>query len=128
MRNKFSNKWKSSKQPRKQRKYVHNAPLHTRHKFMSAHLNEDLIKKYKKRSFPLKKGDKVIIMRGQFKGMMGNVNKINIRKIKIYVDGAEVTKKDGSKAFYPIHPSNVKIKELNLEDKERIKAIERIAK
>src|SRR3989344_5786249 len=113
MKNKFSRKWKSSKQPRKQKKYIHNAPLHLRHKLMSSHLVEELIKKYKKRNIPVKKGDKVIIMRGQFKGVLGNVNKVNLKKLKIYVDGAEVIKKDGSKSFYPIHPSNVKIKELN---------------
>ncbi len=128
MRNKFSRKWKSSKQPRKQRKYVHNAPLNIRHKFLSAHLTEELIKKYKKRNFPVKKGDKVTIMRGQFKGTSGAINKVSMKKIRIYVDGAEVIKKDGTKTFYPIHPSKVMIKELNLEDKERKKAIERIAK
>ena len=128
MNKKFSRKWKSSKQPRKQRKYVFNAPLHIRHKFLSAHLAEELIKKYKKRNFPVKKGDKVLIMRGQFKGTSGVINKINIKKLRIYIDGAEVIKKDGTKTFYPIHPSKVMIKELSLDDKERKKAIERIAK
>jgi large subunit ribosomal protein L24 len=125
MRTKFSNKWKASKQPRKQRKYVYNAPLHTRNKFMAAHLSEELMKKYKRRNFPVKKGDSVMIMRGQFKGKTGNINSVNYKKIKVYVDGAEMLKKDGTKAFYPIHPSNLMIKELDLKDKERKKAIER---
>jgi len=125
MRTKFSNKWKASKQPRKQRKYVYNAPLHTRNKLMSAHLSEELIKKYKRRNFPVKKGDNVMIMRGQFRGKTGNVNSVNYKKIKVYIDGAEMMKKDGTKAFYPIHPSNIMIKELDLKDKERRKAIER---
>ena len=126
MRTKFSRKWKSSKQPRKQRKYIYNAPLHIRHKFFSAHLVKELIKKYKRRNIPVKKGDKVIVMQGQFKGKEGNVNKIDTKKIRIYVDNAEIVKKDGTKSFYPIHPSKVMIKELNLEDKERKKAIERL--
>lgn len=92
---------------------------------MSAHLSEELIKKYKRRNIPVRKGDKVTIMRGQFKGKLGSINKVNLRKLRIYIDGAEVIKKDGTKAFYPIHPSNVLIKEINLEDKERKKAVER---
>lgn len=126
MKNKFSRKWKSSKQARKQRKYVFNAPLNIRHKFLSAHLSEELMKKYKRRNFPVRKGDKVRIMSGQFKGISGIINKINLRKIKVYVDGAEVLKKDGTKAFYPLHPSKLMIQELDLKDKERKKAIERL--
>ena len=128
MKNKFSRKWKSSKQPRKQRKYVFNAPLHIKHKFLSAHLSEELIKKYKKRNFPVKKGAKLKVMSGQFKGISGIINRINLKKTRIFVDGAELIKKDGTKAFYPLHPSKVMIQELDLKDKERKKAIERIQK
>lgn len=124
-RTKFSRKWKSSTKASKQRKYNYNAPLHLRHKLMSAHLSEELIKKYKRRNFPVKKGDRVIIMRGQFKGTLGQITKVNLRKLRIYVEGVELKKKDGTKALYPIHPSNVKIKELDLEDKMRKQAIER---
>ena len=126
MKNKFSNKWKSSKQVRKQRKYILNAPLNKRQKMMSAHLSEELIKKYKKRNVPVRKGDKVVIMRGQFKGKLGKINKVNLKKLRIYVDGAEMIKKDGTKSFYPVHASNVMIKELNMEDKERKKSVERL--
>ncbi len=125
MKNKFSKKWIASTQPRKQRKYIANAPLNIKENLMSSHLSEELIKKYKRRNISVKKGDKVVIMRGQFKGKLGNINKVNLKKLRIFVDGAEMVKKDGTKAFYPIHPSNVMIKELNLEDKERKKAIER---
>ncbi|MBS3171184.1 50S ribosomal protein L24 [Candidatus Woesearchaeota archaeon] len=126
MRKAFSKKWISSKQPRKQRKYNANSPFNIRQKLMSAHLSEELIKKYKRRNISVKKGDKIIIMRGQFKGKLGLINKVNLRKLRIYVDGAEIAKKDGTKSFYPIHPSNVLIKELNLEDKERKKSVERL--
>ncbi|MEK6936761.1 MAG: 50S ribosomal protein L24 [Nanoarchaeota archaeon] len=126
MKNAFSKKWISSTQPRKQRKYIANAPFNIKQKMMSSHLSEELIKKYKRRNFPVKKGDKVIIMRGQFKGKLGLINNVNLRKLRIYIDGAEMTKKDGTKSFYPIHPSNVLIKELNLEDKERKKSVEKI--
>lgn len=56
-----------SKQPRKQRKARYNAPLHIRHKFMSAALSDELRDKYGKRSFPLRKGDTVRVVRETIK-------------------------------------------------------------
>jgi large subunit ribosomal protein L24 len=63
MKTDFSKSWKSSKQPRKQRKYLYNMDLHNVKKLMSAHLSKELMKKYGKRNIPIRKGDKVKIMR-----------------------------------------------------------------
>ncbi len=125
MKKKFSKSWKSSKQPRKQRKYRHNAPLHIRHKLMAAHLSKELRTKHKKRSFPVKKGDKVKVMRGQFEGTIGEISKVDMKNYKVNVAGAETKKKDGKKIQYPIHPSNLMIITLKLDDKKRVKALER---
>lgn len=119
MKTKFSNKWKSSKQPRKQRKYRYNAPLHIKHKFLAAHLSKELKDKYKKKAIPIRKNDTVKVFRGQFKGKSGKISKIILRKTKIYIEGIEQIKKDGTKTFYPIHPSNVIIVDIDLKDKIR---------
>jgi large subunit ribosomal protein L24 len=116
---KFSIKFRSSKQPRKQRIYRQKSPLHIKQKFVHAHLAKDLREKYNKRSLGLRKGDKVKIMRGQFNGKIGNVERIDLKKGKAIISGIEIMKKDGSKAFYPIYVSNLMITELNLDDKER---------
>ncbi len=121
MKKDWVSKWKSSKQPRKQRKYVYNAPLHIKRRFLSANLSKELRKKYGIRNIPLRKGDNVKILRGQFKKKVGKVNRVMVKKTKVYVDNIENVKKDGTKAFYPINPSNVQIIDLNLEDKRRIK-------
>ncbi|MBU1136442.1 MAG: 50S ribosomal protein L24 [Nanoarchaeota archaeon] len=115
----FSNSWKSSKQPRKQRKYRAKAPLHIKHKMMSANLDKELRKKYSKKSFPVKKGDLVKIMRGKFKGKTGKINKVNLRKLKISIEGMQTQKKDGTKINVYFDPSNVQIKELDLKDSRR---------
>ena len=125
MKKLFSKHWKSSKQPRKQRKYLAKAPLHIKHKFLGAHLSKELKSKYKIRSLPVRKEDEVIIKRGQFRGLRGKIEKVLLKRTRIYVVGAQINKKDGSKAYYPIHPSNVIITDLNLKDKERIKILER---
>lgn len=121
MKQKFNKNWKKSKQPRKQRKYSANAPLHLKGKFVSANLDKELRKKYHIRSLPVRKGDQVKIMRGGFKGKKGKVTKVIIKLSKIIIDGIQKKKKDGSKIDIKIQPSNVQIVELNLEDKKRIK-------
>jgi len=125
MKQRFSNKWIGSKQPRKQRKYRANAPLHIRRKMTSVHLSDILRKKYGKRNFPVIKGDNVKILRGGFKGKTGKVELVNLSKLKIRVENIYRTKKDGTKVSVWFDPSNLMIKELNLDDKMRKKALER---
>lgn len=125
MKNKFSKKWKASKQPRKQRKYRANAFLHIKHKFVSANLSKELRKKYNRRNIPLIKGDQVKIMRGEFKGKINKIEKVNIKKSRVMISNINRTKKDGSKIKVYFDPSNLQLTELNLEDKKRIRTLER---
>jgi large subunit ribosomal protein L24 len=122
----WSKHWKSSKKPGKQRKYVYNAPIHVRHKFLSAHLSKDLRVKYKKRSFSVRKGDEVQVMRGKFKKKTGKISRVDLNKIKVYIDGMTRKKVDGTEIQVPIHPSNLRIINLTLEDKKRINALTRV--
>ena len=128
MKKEFSTSWKSSSKPRKQRKYALKAPLHIKRKLVSAHLAESLRSKYKIRSLPLRKGDTVKVMRGQFKKKTGKVARVDLKQTRIYIEGIEMVKKDGSKIPYPIHPSNLLIENLVLEDKQRKELVERKTK
>jgi large subunit ribosomal protein L24 len=114
-----------SKQPRKQRRALFNAPKHVKIKILSAHLSDELRDKYKRRSFPIRKGDTVKIVRGDFKGFSGTVLAVDRDKMRIYVEGVTREKVDGSKVPIPIHPSKVIITKLNLDDKRRVEALER---
>ncbi|MBR9677640.1 50S ribosomal protein L24 [Candidatus Woesearchaeota archaeon] len=117
----YSTKWKASKESAKQRKYQLNAPLHKRAKLTSSNLSKDLRKKHGIRSIGLRLGDKVKIMRGQFKGTTGKVEKVIRKDYKAIISGINITKKDGSTTQYPIGASNLQIIELTLDDKKRIK-------
>lgn len=125
MKQKFSPKWIGSKQPRKQRKFRYNAPLHIRRKMISANLTKDLRKKYGKRNFPVVKGDNVRIMRGEFKNKTGKIENINMKKMQVSIEGIYRTKKDGTKVGVKFDSSNLQIKELELNDKKRKIALER---
>ncbi len=105
--------------PRKQRKQLYNAPLHKKRKWLAAHLSENLLLKYNRRSVPVIKGDTVKIMRGIFKGHENKVTKVNVKKGFVEVEGVTLTKADGKKVARPIHPSNLLITKLNLADKWR---------
>jgi len=120
MKTTFSKDWISSSQPRKQRKFRFNAPLHARGKFLHANLAKDLREKYTRKSLRVRKGDKVKVMRGQFKGKVGVVNSVDLTRSKIFVAGVDLMKKDGSKTAMPVQPSNVMIMELQLDDKKRV--------
>jgi len=114
-----------SKKPRKQRKFLFLAPNHIRRKLVAAHFSKELRQKYKTRSFPVRKGDEVEVMIGKFKKKRGKISRIDFKKYKVYVDGVTVKRTDGTERQAPVHASNLKIINLNLEDKRRIKALER---
>lgn len=114
-----------SKKPRKQRKFLYNAPLHLRRKMISAHLSKELREKYKRRSFPLRKGDEVKVMRGEFKGTIGKIVRIDTKKYKVYVDSVKKKRSIGTEYLVPLSPSNLMITKLNLDDKYRVKMLER---
>jgi len=120
----FSRTWKSSKKPTKQIKYRLKSQLHIKQKFVHAHLSKGLRTKYGKRNIGLRKGDKVRIMRGKFKKYENKIEKVDLKKTRVFVSGVEIAKKDGSKKLLAIHPSNLMITELNLDDKLRQKALE----
>ena len=116
----YSSQWKNSIKPKKQRKYLANAPLHTRRTIMSANLSKELRKDVNKRNIPIRKGDKVKIMRGRFKEKTAKVEKVLRKDYKLILEGIMIEKKDGTKVKFPIHYSNVQIIELDLADKKRI--------
>ena len=125
MKKKWSGKWIASKQPRKQRKFRHNAPMHVRQKFVSAHLSEIIRRRFGKRSLQLRKGDEVKVMRGKDKGFKGKVERIDLKTSKVYIEGLNVKKVDGSEVLKAIEPSNLLMMDPKMEDKRRQAIVER---
>ena len=71
----------------------------------------------------MKTGDLVKIMRGQFRDTEGKVIRVSYTDIRVYLDSALVTKADGKEVNIPIHPSNLMLVKLEL-DEERKQLIE----
>ena len=107
---KFSN---ATKQPRKKRKAFYNAPLHELQKLVGVHVAKALRKAgTKKRSMPVKKGDKVKVVSGKFRKREGRVVKVDLKKTRVFVEGIIVKKQGGKEVLVPLHPSNLMIVEL----------------
>jgi len=114
-----------TKDPSKQRKLLFNAPHHIRGKIMSVHLSRELRGTYGFRSLPIRAGDTVRILRGDYRDYEGRVTRVDREKYRVYIDGVSREKADGTTTPVPIHYSKVEIIKLNLEDEWRKKILER---
>lgn len=115
-----------SKQPRKQRKKVYKAPLHRRQKLLVATLDKKLRKKFNKRSMPLRKGDKVEVLRGSFKGIRSNVRDVDLKRLKVTLEDVKREKVEGTEVHIFLNPSNLKIIDPDMSDKKRQKIVKRV--
>ena len=84
-----------------------------------SNLSDNLKKQYNKKSTSVVKGDTVRIMRGEYKGVEGKVEKINTDKGKLSIEGVQREKIKGGQVKVLIHASNVKISSLNMDDNYR---------
>jgi len=108
-----------TKSPRKQRRRVRTAALHEKKSLLKCRLDEILQEEYGLRSLVVKKGDLVKIMRGQFRDTEGKVTAVSYKKVQVFLDNATLTKADGKEVAVPIHPSNLMLVKLELDDERK---------
>ena len=89
---------------------------HQRDKMVGAVLEESLRKQYGRKNIRVIKGDSVRIMRGEYKGVEGKVEKVNTEHATFHVEGIQREKIRGGQVKVPIHSSNVMVTSLNLDD------------
>ncbi|MBN1386755.1 50S ribosomal protein L24 [Candidatus Woesearchaeota archaeon] len=119
MKNEYSKSWNRSKQPRKQRKFLYNAPQHVKSGMLGCHLSKELRGKHSRRAVRLIRGDRVRIMKGTHRKREGKVERVDVKNSRVYITGIETIRKDGNKVLYPFRIPNLLIVELNLSDKKR---------
>ena len=91
---------------------------------VSSNLSDNLKKQYNKRSVNVIKGDTVKILRGEYKGVEGKVEKINALNGRLSIEGVQREKIKGGQVKVQIHSSNVVISSLKLDDEYRKNKIE----
>ncbi|MHA2336569.1 MAG: 50S ribosomal protein L24 [Candidatus Hodarchaeales archaeon] len=113
--------------PRKNREVLRKLPYHRRKRLMNVHLSKELREELHTRSLPVRKGDTVIVTKGKNAGWQKKVIKVNLKKMKVQIEGIKTTKTDSTEIFHYIHPSNLVITSLGERD-DRKKMFERFSK
>jgi large subunit ribosomal protein L24 len=67
----------------------------------------------------VKTGDLVKVMRGQFRDTEGKVLRVDYKDVEVFLDSATVTKSDGKEVNIPLHPSNLMLVKLELDDERK---------
>jgi len=114
-----------SAKPIRARKRMHLARCHEMSTgFPMASLSNDLKAKYAKNSVRVRVGDNVKLVRGEYSGIEGKVQKVFASGGLVTVEGIHREKIAGGNTPVRIHTSNLVVTGLNLNDKWRRSAIE----
>src|SRR5213594_773154 len=98
---------------------------HAREKFLGANVSESQREQHKKRSVRVIKGDTVRIVRGEYAGIEGKVEKVNTERSTLSIEGVQREKIRGGKVKVQIHASNVQIISVNTDDDYRMKGTQK---
>jgi large subunit ribosomal protein L24 len=98
---------------------------HKREKLLGANLSENLRKQHNKRSMRVIKGDTVRILRGEYVGVEGKVEKVDTERSTLSIEGVQREKIRGGKVKVQIHASNVQIISVNTDDEYRMKGTQK---
>lgn len=104
-------------------KLIH-LPKHQRDKMIGAVLEDSLRKQYGRKNIRVVKGDSVRVLRGEYKGIEGKVEKVNTVHATFHIEGIQREKIRGGQVKVPIHSSNVMVISLNLDDDDRSRKIQ----
>jgi len=89
----------------------------------SAKLVDELRDKYGRRSFQIRKGDGIVVTKGDYKGVEGTVMRVDPKKAFVYVEGVTRESAEGKQILVPLRSSSLVIKKLKLDDKIRQRKI-----
>lgn len=94
-------------------------PKHQLDKMVGSTLSDNLRQQYGRRSARVIKGDSVRVMRGEYRGVEGKVDRVNVSFGTLIIEGIQHEKVKGGQVKVPIHASNVMITGVKTDDKLR---------
>ena len=94
-------------------------PKHRRDRLLGAVLEDSLRSQYGRKNIRVVKGDSVRVLRGEYKGVEGKVDKVTTERATLHIEGIQREKVRGGQVKVPIHSSNVMVIGLNLDDMYR---------
>jgi len=98
---------------------------HLAYRASSIHLSRELREKYGFRSLPVRTGDRVMIIRGDYKGVEGDVSRVDRARGRVYVSGVYRENARGEQRLVPIPLNSVILVKIDDKDKWRQRLMER---
>lgn len=120
----------STTNPGKQRRSQAGAPAHKRWRQMTVRLSDDLLKRYRRRGLPIRKGDTVRITRGRFTGEEGTIVRVRRDRGLVEIEDRArppkllLIKSDNKSVPRLFHPSNLLLLKVTRSDQLRRLAAE----
>jgi len=116
---------RSSSKPEKMRKNFASQSVRDRGlRLARATLSADLKTKYGTNSVRVRPGDSVKLVRGEYTGVEGKIQKVFPQEGRVTVEGVTREKIAGGTTPLKIHTSNLIVNSLNLDDKFRRQKME----
>jgi large subunit ribosomal protein L24 len=101
-------------------------PKHLTERKLRSPLSRALREKYGRRNLRVIAGDTIKVIRGEYSGIEGKVEKVNMKRASLAIEGIQREKVRGGNVKVEIKSTNVVITDLDLDDKYRQALIERI--
>lgn len=98
---------------------------HLAYKGSSVHLSRELRAKHGFRSLPVRTGDRIMIVKGDYKGVEGDVNRVDRVRGRVYVSGVYRENARGEQRLVPIPLNSVILVKIDEKDKWRQRVLER---
>ena len=89
-------------------------------------LSRALREKYGRRNVRVIAGDTIKVIRGEYSGIEGKIEKINMKRGSLAIEGIQREKVRGGNVKVEINSTNVIVTDLDLDDKYRQALIQRI--
>lgn len=107
---------------RSERRRIHSLHNSAAVRHMVVPLSEEMAKQHGVRRLPVRKGDTVLIVKGDkgARGMEGKISSLDRRTGKVIIEGITITKADGKQTARHVHYSNLMITNV-FQDKMRIR-------
>ena len=106
-----------SKKPSKQRKSLAQYKLHQRSKLLSCRIADFLEEEYGIKKLPVRVGDSVRVVKGDFVDIEGEIMEIK-KNLRLIIKECKLEKADGTTYYVPVHVSKVIITKLKEEGRK----------
>jgi large subunit ribosomal protein L24 len=107
-------------------RFMGDVPKHLTERKLRSPLSRALREKYGRRNLRVIAGDTIKVIQGEYSGIEGKVEKVNMRRGSLAIEGIQREKVRGGNVKVEINSTNVVITDLDLDDKYRQTLIQRI--